>query len=105
MLNASDANGLTDDNTIGKINKKRKRPPSPADTDIAVTPGAAAPKEDFKAYDVDTPARAPAEAAPTETPAADEWSAFADAEPPGCRDALCSMSLTRDELCTKLLPW
>ena len=42
---------------------RRRRPPprpepspSPADTDIAVTPGAAAPKEDFKAYDVDTPA-------------------------------------------------
>ena len=35
MLNESDANGLTDDNTIGKINKKRKRPPSPADTDTS----------------------------------------------------------------------
>ena len=35
MLNASDANGLTDDNTIGKINKKRNRPPSPADTDTS----------------------------------------------------------------------
>lgn len=33
MLNESDANGQTDDNTNGKINKKRKRQPSPADAD------------------------------------------------------------------------
>ena len=48
-----------------------------------MTPGAAAPEEDFKAYDVDTPA-APTEAAPPDPPAEDEWSAFADApgEPP-----------------------
>ena len=42
-----------------------------------VTPGAAAPKEDFKAYDVDTPA-APTEAAPPDPSTEDEWSAFAE---------------------------
>ena len=48
----------------------------PPAADVVVTPGAAAPKEDFRAYDVETPACPPAEAAPPAPPAADEWSAL-----------------------------